>query len=272
MSPGAAAFPPDSAVRRITRQRAVLLYGPASLALQVSHPLVAAGVKRYSDFAADPLGRLHRTLDSTYRSIFNPPTDAEAAVRCVNKLHANVTGTHGGQAFRALDPDLLLWVMATLVMGGVNAHARFLTPLSDADKLAFYRDMRTSTARFGLPASHGPQTWEQFERYWHEAIHADEFATDPISRDVAHEITRPTKPFWLRPSAPFARWWLAETLPPHVAERLGFGRSTVTRSFAAATTAAAKVALRYGPNSVRFVSYARAAEARERRRADEPDQ
>jgi uncharacterized protein (DUF2236 family) len=34
-----------------------------ALLLQVSHPTVGAGVSEYSDFKADPWGRLFRTLD-----------------------------------------------------------------------------------------------------------------------------------------------------------------------------------------------------------------
>ena len=262
-----AAFPPDSAVRRVTRQRAVLLYGPAALALQVSHPLVAAGVREYSDFAANPLARLHRTLDATYRSVFDPPADADSAVRHVNRLHANVMGELNGRPYRALDPDLLLWVAATLVMGGVAAHERFLSPLATDEKAAFYHDMRLSTARFGLPLKHGPQAWDEFEAYWHEAIHHPEFATDPVSREVAWQITSPTRPLWLRPAAPFARWWLADTLPPHVAERLGFRRTRLSTAAARVMSTAATVGLRRGPRFVRIVSYARRAEARERQSA-----
>lgn len=252
-------------MRRITRQRAVLLYGPAALALQVSHPLVAAGVRDHSEFAVNPIGRLRRTLDSTYRSVFHPPADAQAAVERVNRLHASVRGELRGQAYHALNPDLLLWVMATLVMSGIAAHERFIAPLSDADKAAFYADMRQSTKRFGLPLDYGPQSWEAFERYWNEQLTDPAFATDPTSREVARQITSPTRPWWHRPATPVARLWLIDTLPPSVAERLGFRRTAIGNGLAKTFAAGATVALRFGPKALRIVKAARVAERREQR-------
>ncbi len=255
----AASFPPESAIRRVTRTRAVLLFGPAALALQVSHPLVAAGVRDHSDFAEDPLRRLRHTLESSYAAVFAPPAEMRRAVGRVNRLHATVRGP----GYAALDPDLLLWVMATLVMTGIAAHARFLAPLSEADRAGFYRDMRVSTARFGLPRNHGPQDWEAFCDYYAAQLADPATGTSDVSRGVARQITRPTRPWFLVPTGPLARLWLAETLPPVIGDRLGFGRSTASRLFAASVDAVARPLLRHGPSRLRLTQAARAAEARE---------
>ena len=262
----AASFPPESAIRRVTRNRAVLLYGPAALALQVSDPRVAAGVRDHSDFAEDPLRRLRRTLESSYAAVFAPPAEMRRAVGRVNRLHATVTGP----GYAALDPDLLLWVMATLVMTGIAAHARFLSPLSVADQAGFYDDMRVSTARFGLPRKYGPQDWEAFCGYCAARLADPALGGSDVSRGVARQITRPTRPWFLVPTGPAARLWLAETLPPAVGERLGFRRSVASRLFAAGITTAARPLLRHGPSRLRLTQAARDAEARERNAVTPP--
>ena len=243
----------------MTRNRAVLLFGPAALALQVSDERVAMGVRDHSDFAEDPLRRLRRTLESSYAAVFAPPAEMRRAVGRVNLLHATVKGP----GYAALDPDLLLWVMATLVMTGIAAHARFLTPLSDADQAGFYDDMRVSTSRFGLPLKHGPQDWADFQRYWQDRLDDPTLGTGDVSRAVARQITRPTRPWFLVPAGPAARLWLADTLPPPMGDRLGFPSTRASRAFGASINALARPLLRHGPRRLRLTQAARAAETRE---------
>src|SRR5690606_37813674 len=54
------------AMWRITREQVLLLGGPSAAILQIAHPTVALGVAHHSDFRADTLGRLRRTLDAIY--------------------------------------------------------------------------------------------------------------------------------------------------------------------------------------------------------------
>ena len=49
-------LPERSVARRVDRELFVLLGGTAALLMQVSHPLVAAGVEQHSDFVRDPIG------------------------------------------------------------------------------------------------------------------------------------------------------------------------------------------------------------------------
>jgi uncharacterized protein (DUF2236 family) len=257
----AAYFPPDSAIRRITRSRAVLLYGAAALALQVSDERVARGVAEHSDFTADPLARLHRTLEASYASVFAPPRDANQAVKRVNHLHKNVRG----DGYSAFDPDLLLWVMSTLVMCGIEAVERFVRPISDDDKSRYYLETRDSTTRFGLRRDYGPQTWNDFEQYWQERLDDPAIGRSDISRRVTRQITTPTRPWWLRPAGVPARLWLAETIPLQVGDRLGLPRSPASRLAGAFGVAACRVFFKTAPESLTLTRAARDAEQRERR-------
>src|SRR3954470_21817861 len=52
-----------------------------ALLLQVAHPTVGAGVAQHSNFAADPWGRLLRTLDYVNGTIYGGPEPAPGSRR-----------------------------------------------------------------------------------------------------------------------------------------------------------------------------------------------
>src|SRR5258708_35653873 len=78
-------LPEPSVARRLDRELFLLLGGTAALLMQVSHPLVAAGVEHHSDFRRDPVGRLRRTLNTTLAVVFAEPDAARAALRRIDR-------------------------------------------------------------------------------------------------------------------------------------------------------------------------------------------
>ena len=56
-------FRPGDMSWKIMREPVLGLGAAPTLLLQVTHPLVAAGVAQYSDFESDPFARLWRTAD-----------------------------------------------------------------------------------------------------------------------------------------------------------------------------------------------------------------
>jgi uncharacterized protein (DUF2236 family) len=73
-------------------------------------------------------------------------------------MHARVSGeTPGGEAYTALDPDLLNWVAATAVYGFVNAYDRFVEPLSQAEKSRFYAEAAPVACLYGATTSPGSE-------------------------------------------------------------------------------------------------------------------
>ena len=85
--------------------------GPRALLLQIAHPAVAAGVNDHSDFRADPWRRLAGTLRSYLTIVYGSTAAARAEIRRLNTLHRGITGP----GYAARDPELSLWVHATLV-------------------------------------------------------------------------------------------------------------------------------------------------------------
>src|SRR4051812_46054784 len=122
-------FPDDAMIRQVSGEVILLLGGGRALLMQLAHPQVAAGVADHSGFAEDPYGRLRRTLDATYTIVFGTEAEADLVARQLFAVHERVTGPD----YRANDPELLMWVHATLVDTALRVHARFLRPLRPKD-------------------------------------------------------------------------------------------------------------------------------------------
>src|SRR5438270_12174501 len=111
-------FGPDSMIWRVNREAMVALAGTCAILMQFAHPKVAAGVRDHSRYQVDPVGRLRRTLDLTLAIVFGPRPAAMEAVRAINPSHRSIRGP----GYAAMDPDLLLWVHATLVYSALHGY------------------------------------------------------------------------------------------------------------------------------------------------------
>ena len=145
-------YGPDSMMWKINREAVLLGAGPAALLLQIAHPSVAAGVAEHSTFEQDPIARLRGTLITTMDLIFGDGHRSEAAVRRLNSVHAGVRG----ESYRALDPELLLWVQVTLIKSSVEAYSRWVGRLSAGEIEQFWQEARIGRHAPGHPADFEP--------------------------------------------------------------------------------------------------------------------
>jgi uncharacterized protein (DUF2236 family) len=147
--------------------------GPRALLLQIAHPLVAAGVADHSDFRTDPWARLSGTLRSYLRIVYGTADAARGEIRRLSELHRGIRGDitepaarrRHGTRYSALDPELALWVHATLVDSTIAAYDAWLEPLSRADRARYYEETLPVGRAFGIPASILPTDLEAFEAY-----------------------------------------------------------------------------------------------------------
>src|SRR2546423_53212 len=154
-------YPDDSITRRINRENVLLLSGGRALLMQLAHPSVAAGVDQHSDFRARPLRRLRRTVRMTMAMVFGDRETALAAARAVNRVHGRIRG----EDYHALDPELLMWVQATLVDSAIVAYDTFVRPLGTEDRDEFYQESKVIGELLGIPRSQFPRTFAAFESY-----------------------------------------------------------------------------------------------------------
>ncbi len=229
LSPGDFVFPPDSLIWRVSRERALLLGGPAAAILQVAHPGIASGVAAHSNFRRDTLGRLHRTLDAVYTITFATRDEASAMAAHVAAVHRPIRG-NDPVPYDAASPDAQLWVLATLIACGLDVYESLVTPLTPAEREAHYRDMRTFGQFFGLDPAFGPPNATAFREYYDSMLRGDLLASIPICRDVATAVLRPSQPRWLALAAGPLSGIVIETLPEPVRSRLGFRSTPASRS------------------------------------------
>src|SRR5437899_1874246 len=154
-------YPEGSITRRVNRENVLLLGGGRALLMQLAHPMVAAGVDEHSDFRTRPIQRLRRTVRMTMAVVFGDQETALTAGRAVNQAHGKVRG----RDYRALDPELLQWVHATLVDSALVTYETFVKPLSERDREDFYQESKVLGELLGIPRERFPATLAEFTSY-----------------------------------------------------------------------------------------------------------
>lgn len=230
-------YGPGSEAWALNREAMLLLgAGPRALLLQLAHPQVAAGVADHSDFRADPWRRLDGTLRSYLRIVYGTGTAARAEIRRLNALHRTITGP----TYRARDPELALWVHATLVDSTIVAADRWLEPLSRERRARYYAETVPIGRAFGIPAGLLPADLDAFEAYVQRSIAPDgPVRVGPVARELADAVLHPPLgPIlpalgWL-PSRLYAwtLWPSVGLLPPTLRDEYGLAWGPVQRAVA----------------------------------------
>src|ERR1700716_3674591 len=154
-------FGPHSILWRVNCESAVTLASTRALLMPLAHPKVAAGVREHSRYQVDAAGRLRRTLDLTLAIVFGPREAAMQAVRAINATHRTVRGP----GYSATDPELLLWVHATLVYAAIRGYRALVGLLTDAEADQYYQDTKEIGVLLGISREMYPDRLEAFEAY-----------------------------------------------------------------------------------------------------------
>jgi uncharacterized protein (DUF2236 family) len=227
-------FAPESVIRHLGNSPLVPMFGGGTaVLLQVAHPLVAAGVVYHSDYQRDLWHRLLRTLQALYLIVYGSKEEAERAGAAVKAVHARVCGTTrerlgpfpAGTRYDASDPDLMLWVHATLVASSLAVYRRFVATLTHDEQEAYYGEMAIVAQVFGLPRSAIPATLADFREYLRDRLANPEICVTAPAREVAKVILEPPLPAPLRVLAPVHRLATAAVLPRRLREEYGLGWS-----------------------------------------------
>lgn len=150
---------PDSLHWRVYKNPiALAVGGVAAVLLEFADARIRSGVWDHSTYKTDPIGRTKRTGIAAMVGVYGPQAAARRVIQGVTNMHARVSGdTPKGEAYRALDPELLDWVSATAAYGFLNAYDRFVTPLSEAEKTEFYREAHPIARLYGVRYSPSSQ-------------------------------------------------------------------------------------------------------------------
>jgi uncharacterized protein (DUF2236 family) len=233
-------FAPESVIRRVGNSPLTpFLGGGPAVLLQVAHPLVAAGVVEHSSYGRDLWHRLGRTLRALYLITYGTKDEADRAAEAVRIVHSRVHGTTRAQLgpfppgtrYTAADPDLMLWVHATLVEASLDVYRRFVHRLTSDDEEAYYREMALVARLFGTPADVIPPTLADFRAYFAAQIESDTITVTRPAKEVADVILRARLPAPMRVLVPAHRLSTAGLLPPRLREEYGLSWSAF-RAFA----------------------------------------
>lgn len=219
-------YGPASEAWQLNREAMLLLgAGPRALLLQVAHPLVAAGVAEHSDFRTDPWARLAGTLRSYLRIVYGTADQARGEIRRLAGIHRPVWGEvreaearrRHGPRYSARDPELGLWVHATLIDSTIVAYDAWIEPLSRARRARFYDETMPVGRALGIPASLLPPNLAAFESYVEGMLaRGGPIAVGDVARDLADAILNPPLGPALAPLGAPARLLspLLDAIPP----------------------------------------------------------
>jgi uncharacterized protein (DUF2236 family) len=223
-------FEPESVIRRMGNSPLTpFLGGGPAVLLQVAHPLVAAGVVQHSDYHADLWRRLVRTLRALYLMAFGTKAEAERAGEIVRAVHARVRGTTEtqlgrfppGTRYSAFDPELMLWVHATLVNSSLQVYERFVQQLPPEDEERYYREMALVAELFGTPARVIPRTLADFREYFAAELGGPTLTVTEPARAVAAVVHAADLPAPMRVLVPAHRLATAGLLPGRLRDEYG---------------------------------------------------
>ena len=223
-------FAPESVIRRVGNTPVTpFLGGGTAVLLQVAHPLVAAGVSDHSAYDADLWRRLLGTIRALYMVTFGTKAEADRTGDIVQAVHARVNGATrtdlgvfpAGTDYSADDPELMLWVHATLVHASLSAYQRFEHRLSGAEQESYYADMATVARIFGTPAEVIPPSLDAFREYFEAQLAGEAITVTEPARQIAQMILHAPLPAPMRLLGPAHRLATAAQLPARIRHEYG---------------------------------------------------
>lgn len=224
-------FDRDSLIRRVHRERAVALYGPRALLMQAAHPLAVSGLLAHSDALDDPYERLARTAQTMNTIVFGTRSDADRLTAHVRAMHARARGRipravgryPAGTPYRADDPELLLWVLFTLIDSALVVYRRYVDSLSRDDEARLWEDYKIVGRLFGLESQQLPATIDDLDAYRRRMLDGDELEVTDWARRRAREIVfEPPVPWAIRPLVETVNFVTIALLPDQIRRQYGF--------------------------------------------------
>jgi uncharacterized protein (DUF2236 family) len=265
-------FTDDSMLRRVHRERAIALSGPRALLMQAAHPLAVKGLLAHSTAMDEPYDRLARTAEVMSTIGFGTREDADRVTRRVRAMHARVKGRiaspagsfPAGTPYRADQPDLLLWVLFTLVDSGVVVYRKYVGSMSREEEAAYWEDYKVVGELFGLARADMPGTLEDLDQYRREMLDGDALMVTDWARRRAREIVlEPPVPWMARPLLETANFITIALLPDRIRDQYGFSPLPPAPVRKALVAGGAEYVRRavipFVPQRLRYVPAARAA-------------
>lgn len=193
-------FSPTSTSWKINRELASGLAGPRAVLMQISHPLIAAGVFEHSRYREHRFARLYRTSMAAAAITFGSRELALRTIDTINKRHETIHGAlraqsgiyPAGTRYDANDPQLKLWVLNTLTESTLLIYDRFVAPLSMREREEYYDESIAVARLFDIPDSMIPPTYADFTRYMSTMLTNGVISASDTAQRISRELFDPT--------------------------------------------------------------------------------
>jgi uncharacterized protein (DUF2236 family) len=224
-------FTDDSPLRRVVGHRMTGLSGPRALLLMAAHPVAFQGFFAHTGALDDPYARLRRTTRVLGTIAFGGRAKADRMTAHVRALHRGVRGTlaedagrfPAGTPYRADDPELLLWILASMADSALLVYSRYVRAMDRDERDALWRDYRVVGRLFGLTERDMPAAIEDFDAYMAAMIASGDLYVSDRARELATEIVlHPPVPLPLRPVRELVNQTTFGLLPAPVRRLYGF--------------------------------------------------
>lgn len=247
------------------RERSVVMGGMRALLLHAAHPLIAAAAAQTGMYERETWRRHERTLRLTFTLVFGDRREATLAARQINVAHRQVHGVDPatGHTYDARDPELLLWVHASLISSFLLFERLAVGRLGESGRQRFHEEAITMATLLGLPAARIPGSVRDLDA-WVDATIASGTLRMSSSAEQVSAVMRGKAGGRGGIRSHAAGFLALHTLPPTVRDLYGVdhGHSDQLKlEVLGATIRAARLAL---PPSSRFIGPALAAAARMR--------
>jgi uncharacterized protein (DUF2236 family) len=264
---------------RVNAERLVLLGWSRAILLQLAHPLVAAGVADHSSFRGGGLAaarRLHLTVRAMLALTFGDPRERTAALEGILAIHRRVHGQlaaaagrfPAGTAYSAEDPDLVLWVHATLLESIPLIYDGVVRAMTAAERDAYCAEAAPIAIDLGARAADVPRSWPALNAYMDRMYAAGSIAVSAQARELASAVLAPPFAPLVAPAAWLNRLVTVGLLPPRIRADYGFEWTRANDVTLARVTRAIRAVRRLTPTAVALWP---AAINDRRRRRPQPD-
>jgi uncharacterized protein (DUF2236 family) len=224
-------FDDNSMLHRIHRERALALSGPRALLMQAAHPLAVSGLLAHTKDLDAPYERLARTARTLSTIGFGTRAEADEITRQVRAMHRRVRGRlpeavgpyPAGTPYRADDPELLLWVLFTLVDSSLVVYRMYVRSLSREAEAEYWADYKVIGRLFGLRDRDLPDTLDDLDAYRARMLGGEElFVTDWARRQAKRIVLDPPLPWKARPLLETVNFVTIALLPDAIRRQYGF--------------------------------------------------
>jgi uncharacterized protein (DUF2236 family) len=217
----------------VNAERMVLLGWSRAILLQLAHPLVAAGVADHSSFRDGGLAsarRLHLTVRAMLALTFGDERGRREALDGILAIHRRVNGRlrvgagrfPAGTPYSAEDPDLVLWVHATLLESIPMIYTLVVRTLSEAERDDYCAEAASVAVDLGARPADVPRDWRSLRTYMDQMYASGSIAVGPQASELAAAVLAPPFAPLVAPLAWVNRLITIGLLPDPVRRGYGF--------------------------------------------------